>query len=324
MTAVEIYQDRAPAVIDHRTAAVQSLAEWAQSAQAAMVVAEQLSRSSFVPEQFRGKPAEATAAILAGLEVGLQPMAALRSFDIINGTAAPRALTLRAVLLAHGHEIELTESTASRCKMRGRRAGSTAWQTVDWTLDRAKTLNLTGKDSWRKQPQAMLVARATSELARLVAADAILGIGYSAEEIADGAGAGVEVPTATTAEQTPSGTKRMSRRKVEPPPDEMPAEPEQVKDATPPLTEAQKKKLHALLGALDVHDRDDRLSLCSNIVGHPLASSADLTKDEASTVIDTLSKVEAGAAEIVFDDGQLRISQPEDVTADELELQSPE
>lgn len=322
MTAVEIYQDRAPATVDHRTAAVQSLTEWAQSAQAAMVVAEQLSRSSFVPEQFRGKPAEATAAILAGLEVGLQPMAALRSFDIIQGTAAPRALTLRAVALAHGHEIELIESTATRCKMRGRRAGSVAWQTVDWTIDRAKSLNLTGKDNWRKQPQAMLMARATSELARLVAADAILGIGYSAEEIADGVGAGVDVPPVTTAEPTAAaGTRRMSRRKPtaeadaepagtsgEPAPSE-PDPPLTGDDDAPLLTDAQKRKIHALLGSIEVTDRADRLSLCSSIVERQLSSSSDLTKDEASKVIEALVLVESGDAALIYgNDGALSVA----------------
>lgn len=224
MSQVEQYQDRGGMVVrDHQGEAVQRLSDWATSAQAAMAVAEQLSRSSFVPESFRNKPGEATAAILAGLEVGLQPMAALRSFDVIQGQAAARAVTLRAIVQAQGHEIELVESTATRCKMRGRRRGADAWQEVTWTIDRARQLGVTGKANWKNQPQAMLVARCTSELARLIASDAILGIAYSSEEIADGAGAGVEVPAVTTADPeapgaatAPVGKKRMSRKRSAP------------------------------------------------------------------------------------------------------------
>ena len=183
MTDITPYQPAAQvARVDAQTIAVQRLTEWAHSADAAYAIAEKLVQSSFVPVGFKGKPVEATAAILAGLEIGLQPMAALRSFDVIQGQAAPRAITLRAVVQSYGHEMVLVESTNTRCKMRGLRRGSTEWQSVTWTLDRAKDLGLTGKDNWKKQPGAMLVARATGELARLIAADAILGIAEQIKE----------------------------------------------------------------------------------------------------------------------------------------------
>jgi hypothetical protein len=300
MTDIVQYQDRALAVRDHQTQAVHRLSEWAQSAQAAMVVAEQLSRSPFVPDQFRGKPADCTAAILAGLEIGLQPMAALRSFDIIGGQAAARAITLRAVVQAHGHEIVLVESTATRCKMKGQRAGSTQWQTVDWTMDRAKGLKLDGKDNWRKQPQAMLVARATSELCRLVASDALLGIPYSSEELADGAGAGIDVPAITTADPStpdaptaPSGTRRMSRRK---PTEEPPADADVIDaEVVEPdgVTDAQIKKMIVSFKEAGITDRQDRLDYITAIAGRDVASSKGLTKTEASQILDMLARSSA-------------------------------
>jgi hypothetical protein len=50
---------------------------------------------------------------------------------------------------------------------------------------RGKPVEATGKENWQNQPQAMLLARATAECARLIAADAILGIPYAAEELRD-------------------------------------------------------------------------------------------------------------------------------------------
>ena len=49
-------------------------------------------------------------------------------------------------------------------------------------FERAGQLGLTSKDQWKKQPQTMLVARATGELCRLVAADALSAVPYAAEE----------------------------------------------------------------------------------------------------------------------------------------------
>lgn len=286
MTIAQYEERTSTALATTQDAAVHRLGEWAQSADAAFQVAQRLSDSAFVPQQFRGKPVETTAAILAGLEVGLSPMQAIRSFDIIQGTAAPRAITLRALVQSAGHEMVLIESGPTRCRMKGRRRGSSEWQTVTWTIERARDLKLTGKDNWSKQPAAMLVARATSELARLVASDAILGIGYSAEEVADGGTYDQEVAETTAAASKPSGTRRMSRRPK-------PA----AEDGTPERdVEGQKAAMWAAFGEATgfVHDpksdegREERLNFIDAVIGHPVESTNDLTWEERSAVIDAL------------------------------------
>lgn len=176
--------DTAPAT--HRTnSGTTDLMRWAEQAQAAHQLAHGICETTFVPQQYRGKPMEAAAAILAGAELGFSPMAALRTFDNIQGTAAPKAITHRAVVQAQGHDIWVVEQTPERAVVRGRRNGATEVVESVWTIERAKGLGLTGKDNWKKQPSAMLVARATSECARFVASDALLGMPYSSEEIAD-------------------------------------------------------------------------------------------------------------------------------------------
>lgn len=292
MTDITPYQPAAQvARVDVQTVAVQRLTEWAHSADAAYQVAEKLVQSSFVPAGFKGKPFEATAAILAGLEIGLQPMAALRSFDVIQGQAAPRAITLRAVVQSYGHEMVLVETTATRCKMKGLRRGSSEWQSVTWTIDRAKDLGLTGKDNWKKQPGAMLVARATGELARLIAADAILGIAYTAEEIADG-GNVEQATNQETVDATPSGTRKMSRKpKAQEP--ETAHEPEQEPTSEPepdaqPMTPRTRGQLFALFSEQGIGDRDEQIRGIARIIGHPIESRGELTEDEARAVILTL------------------------------------
>ncbi|MFB7832055.1 hypothetical protein [Streptomyces sp. NPDC056056] len=165
------------------TAGTTALMAWAQEADLAYQMAQKLANTSFVPATMRGKPGEITAAILAGAELGLKPMATLKSIDVIQGTPALRAHAMRAVVQKQGHEIELVESTSQHCVMRGRRKGSETWQTVRWDLARAALMKLTDKPEWKKQPQNMLVARATGELSRLIASDALHGMPYVAEEL---------------------------------------------------------------------------------------------------------------------------------------------
>jgi len=270
------------ALATYQDAAVGRLAEWAHSADAAYAVAERLAQSAFVPVQFRGKPIELTAAILAGSEVGLSPMSAMRSFDIISGVAAPRAITLRAIVQSYGHEIVLIESTETRCRMKGRRRGTEEWQTVSWTIDRARNLGLTTKDNWRKQPGAMLVARATSELARLIASDAILGIGYSSEEIADGGSYDEQVTVETTTPSEPTGTRKMSRRTVEPEPV---AEAEIVPES--PYLNPQSslgKRMFASINEAGIGEKD-RLAFCSQVAGREITTSKELTDADAEAII---------------------------------------
>lgn len=197
---------------------------WAMEARQAAQIATSLAKTSFVPASLRGKPEDITAAILAGQELGLQPMATLRSMDVIQGTPALRAHAMRGLVQSHGHEIELVESTPERCVMRGRRVGALlakgGWQTVEWTIERAAQLGLTGKEQWKKQPQTMLVARATGEICRLIAADVLYAMPYAAEELDRDAPA-ASAPTAapvTAAEILGSGPATTADAAGEPEP----------------------------------------------------------------------------------------------------------
>jgi len=162
-----------------------SLVEWAHEAAAANQLAKSLCKTPFAG-QFKGDEYGATAAILRGAEIGLTPVTSLAAFDLIQGQPAPKAITLRALAQSRGHDLEITEATTERAVARYRRAGASEWRECEFTIEDAQRMGLLSKDNWKKQPKAMLEARVTSKAARLVAADVLLGIGYSAEEIRDG------------------------------------------------------------------------------------------------------------------------------------------
>jgi hypothetical protein len=282
-----------------QTQAVARLGEWAHAATAAYQVAERLVQTPFVPEAFRNKPYDATAAILAGTEVGLSPMSALRSFDVIQGSAAPRAITLRAIVQSQGHEVWVKESTATRAIVCGRRRGSNVVETSTWTTERAKGLGLTNKHNWKAQPQAMLVARATSELCRLIAADAILGIGYTVEEIGDGAAPGVTAQAEQVEDDKPA-TRKMSRPKKNQPTNEPqnipPPDPDTGRAQDPPAesplldtSSGLAKRMFASLGDAGIVDKDDRLAYVSKVIGRQITTSHEMTDADAHLVIDALT-----------------------------------
>lgn len=183
MTEIE-KRDEQQAIVPAAQPAPSELMQWVESARQAHLVAQSLANTSFAG-QFKGKPDEITAVILTGQELGLQPMASLKSIDVIQGQPALRAHAMRAIVQSHGHEVELVESTDVLCIMRGRRKGDgdEEWQTVEWPIERAQRLGLLGKDQWKKQPKTMLVARATGEICRLIASDALHGVPYASEEL---------------------------------------------------------------------------------------------------------------------------------------------
>ena len=307
MTEIAMRQDNADLTPARPTApaavpqpAASALLLWAQEAHQASIIAEKLAKTSFVPASLRGKPADITATILAGQELGLQPMASLRSVDVIQGTPALRAHAMRGLVQSHGHQIQLVESTETLCRMRGRRKGDDAWQEVVWTIERAQRLGLTGKDQWKKQPQTMLVARATGELCRLIASDALHAMPYAAEELdGDDRGLAVSVaPRVTLAElaaQVANAPQVGGRQPVQVPApvSAPPTEPAAPADDAPLASDEQRAAMAGLWSELGFGGDDNhpqRMQITAKILGlpEPVESSDELTAGEAEQVLAAL------------------------------------
>jgi len=268
---------------------------WAEMLPAVGDLASKIAGTSFVPRGLRGKPAEIAACILMGREIGIGPMESLSKIDIIEGTPAINAELMRSLVLKAGHEMRFTALTDTKVTVEGRRAGSEDWTTVTWSTADAQRAGLSGKSNWTKHPRQMLSARATAELCRLLFADALGGISYLPDEVER-----IEEPAPVR-----RASQRVSRKAPEPvePPleDAHPSEPEIV-DAVivedspvdvsapdvPAATTAQVQKLAILLGERGITDRDERLAFISNQVARTIATSKDLTRDEAATVIAVL------------------------------------
>lgn len=161
-------------------------------------IATAVSGAVTLPPALRGKPADVLLLLLAGHDVGIAPTVALNKIHVIEGKPSMSAELMRALVLDSGHLIRPEISNAEQVVMVGRRSNWAPEEAVrcDWPIERARTAGLVGKDVWKKYPEAMLAARATSELCRLIFPDVLAGVSYTPEELGsdvDGDGAPLRV-----------------------------------------------------------------------------------------------------------------------------------
>ncbi|MCW2902429.1 MAG: hypothetical protein JWO67_4694 [Streptosporangiaceae bacterium] len=286
MTAVEQYR---PAEVVQLDPTGGRLIAWAQAARAANALAESLVRTSFAPKEFRGKPEEATAAIMLGDELGLSPISALRSVYVIHGTPSIYAKTMVALVQAHGHEV-WTESTSDReVTVSGRRRGSDRTETAKWDIDRARKAGYTSNAKYQTNPQEMLWAKAASEVCKKIASDVLAGVPFSVEDLE------LEPenqPTTRVARPPRAIQRQLKPVPPEPEFDESPAPAQEPVKATAertddPITPKQLTALNAALSSdLGFTDRDDKLAYLSGALGREIGSSKDVTKAEAMRLLD--------------------------------------
>jgi hypothetical protein len=307
------------------------LARWVGVLGPARQLAEVLAETDFVPKGMRGKPDAVTAAIMYGDELGLGPMQALAGLDVVEGKPRPSAELARALILRDGHTLTVHDATGTRVRVSGLRAGRPEAErvTVEWTMDMARAAGLVNKANWRAYPRAMLMARATGDLARILFPDVIKGLGYLGETEDDAATldrwAGPEEPAPVAPVAPPAIQRRNRPRPVESapvadsappaePPTGLPGEPTDVMppetdpgaEATPDHPGRGDASRRALFGAIGRFlgpraQRAERLALCSAILGREVDSSTDLGRSEITAVINWLDGAIAGRATWAYD-----------------------
>lgn len=166
-------------VVDMRDAATDS---WTSVLQDVVALSENISGTDFVPKELRSTTKTA-AAILTGRELGLPPMTALASIHVINGKPGISAEMMRALIQRDGHELDIRESSEVKCVIRGRRRGEEDWTQVTYTMAEAQRAGDAKKNpNYQTRPAEMLLARATTRIARMKFSDTVHGLS-SIEEL---------------------------------------------------------------------------------------------------------------------------------------------
>lgn len=124
---------------------------------------------------------QALALMLLAQAEGRHPMICAKEYHIIQGKPALKSEAMLSRFQRAGGKIEWIERNDKKCSAKFTHE-SGGELVVEWTTERAKTAELTGKDNWRKFPAQMLSARVISEGIRAVFPAVLDGM-YSPEEV---------------------------------------------------------------------------------------------------------------------------------------------
>ncbi len=268
------------------------LVAWAESLRAAHQIGSALCQTSFVPKHFQGKPEDAAAAIMFGDEIGFTPTQALRSIHVISGTPGLYAKAMVALVLSHGHEVWTETDTPTKVVVCGKRRGSRHVEKSEWTIDRARRAGYTSNKKYESDPQAMLYARASSDVCRKVAADVLAGVAYSVEELELESAGGTTRTTRRTVKRAELPATPEPDLEPEKPPEPEPAAEESAPPESPLLNTKGKlaRQMFALFGDAGINDKADRLAYVKQVTGREVGSSTEMTDADAQAVIVALQE----------------------------------
>ncbi len=134
------------------------------------------SKSSLIPEALRGKEADVFVSIMAGAELGLPPMAALRGVHVVKGKPVLSADTMVAIVLGSGIAVyfQRIDETPTSVTYETLRKGAPGPVKCTWSDADSKTAGLTS-GTHLQYPRAMRQARCKAMLARDAYPDVLAG-----------------------------------------------------------------------------------------------------------------------------------------------------
>ena len=275
--------------------------------------AKLLADSSILPDSYRRQPSNLLWAMELADALDVSLAQAITGITVIQGKPTMSAEMMRALVLRAGHRFTVTDMTDQAVTVTvARKEWPDDVQQFTFTMADAQHAGLAGSATYKKPPKAMLLARATSMACRAVVPDVVSGMGYTPDEI----GHDDPVKRVDTARLTPKAAPKTTVEVVETVAEtaevdvetgEILAETEPETEPEPglleaeivdepqtedePITPAQSRKLFASLRALDIADKEHGLKMIRDVVARDLASTKELTKAEASMVIDTLDEM---------------------------------
>lgn len=163
-------------------------------------VANALAKSKVVPASLQGKPDDIFAILAMGAEIGIKPMQALNSINVIQGkpTISPQLMMamvrgkLPSAIIDIKQNAENKSVTVKAARSKEELDAGLYYEAV-WDMDRATRMGLALKDNYQKQAKTMLTWRAVAEACRMQFPDIIMGL-YVPEEFQDFDGKEIKAP----------------------------------------------------------------------------------------------------------------------------------
>lgn len=249
--------------------------------------AESIAPADLLPVAYRNKPANVLIAVETGDALGIPRIQALSSINVINGRPSMSAELMGSIVRRAGHKLRVKRShdpltvTAELV-----RADDPDYAfTATWDQGKATVAGLWGKDQWKRYPEAMLTARAISEVCRMGAPDALMGVVYTPEEARESSGERVSAQgglRALMAESKP--TAEDSPAPVEPDPAPEPAPEPEAEDVQALITDEQADAIAKGFAYLGHTTKKAQNDVWRFVTGH-LPKTGEATEAEAEQVL---------------------------------------
>lgn len=241
----------------------------------AVVIRPEGGARSLLPESYRDNPANVLLAVGLGQSMGLSPAESLYRIDVIQGKPCASAELIAANVRKAGHKLRVSiDDQAGSVTATIVRADDPDYPfTVIRDMAWAKRMGLDSKDNYKKQPLTMLQWRAISGVARLACPEALYGVQYTPDEMAD-------LPR--SAEQ--SGNLADALAETTHTVEQVHDEPE-----SPLLNTSSKlaKAMYAEINRCGIPE-EERISTVAEMIGREITSTKEMTEDEARAVLDHL------------------------------------
>jgi hypothetical protein len=289
--------------------------DWLKAGAAVDQLVRPLIESDFIPKSFKPETARnadeeekatayrkavanATAAVLYGMSLGLDPLVSLQQIYVVYGRPGMYTKMKVALAQAAGHRIWDEVYSAERAVVCGQRKDTDDVVRIEITMEMAKTAGWTSNATYQKTPADMLWNRAAARVVDRIAADLLHGI-QSIEEIEPDVREPVRpsVPVTVAEIQGRAQSTLGPTFSADPPTSpEVPKEaPVPVKDDVSDTVElinlSQSRKLYATLRDLGAGDKAAGLAVVSTLAGRPVESTKTLTKAEAGPLLDKLEEL---------------------------------
>lgn len=137
-----------------------------------------------VPKGYRGNPGAVLLARAWADQRGLDILTALQTVSFVQGRPVIDASMQRALAKAAGYRVLIPQATpqAATARVVERSSGEVIGEAT-YTIDDAKRAQLTSKDNWKRNPEDMLVARATTRAMRRFAPEVMVGLVAGEDEL---------------------------------------------------------------------------------------------------------------------------------------------
>ena len=135
---------------------------------------------SAIPAAYQNNPGAVLLAQEWATNRGVDLLTTMQTVAFIGGKPIVDATMQRALAMRAGYEVTLEvgdKSATCTVSRDGKAVGSSTYTMAD-----AEVAGLVGKDNWKKNPKAMLVARATAQTMRWHAPDVMVGV-FTEDEI---------------------------------------------------------------------------------------------------------------------------------------------